>query len=217
MWYYCARVSRFVVSYWYNIYTLKIRWRWCLTCRNPRPNVSAINYSFAKRKKIIMIIIITKTTLCAQYNIYIGVYIVNKRGSFILTFPRQIFSSQQHPLFITRSPFRSVYGLSLSLLFISSLFFLSHFFLSGYYCYPRQSSVHVCVGVCVFCVSVYRHVFINPHIPRRCRRRRRQPYTASKLGSELTTTMLWYRSVVLPLRSHLQLHIILRYTTTLLW
>jgi hypothetical protein len=108
--------------------------------------------------------------------IYIGAYIVNKRGSFILTFPRQIFSSQQHPLFITRSPFRSVSvlvssSLSLSLYFFFHLILFISFFSSGYYCYPRQSSVYMCVHVCVcvcvyvFCVSVYRHVFINPHIP----------------------------------------------------
>jgi len=89
--------------------------------------------------------------------IYIGgAYIVNKRGSFILTFSRQIFSSQQHPLFITRSPFRSVSVLSsISLspslfFFISSLFFLSHFF-SLRLLLLSQTIVctRVCVRVCV--------------------------------------------------------------------
>jgi len=77
--------------------------------------------------------------------------------------------------------------LSFFLFFFIFPFFLSHFFPSGYYCYPRrQSSVYTRVRTLrVFCVSVYRHVFINPHIPsphpplhsRSSRRRRRQPYT----------------------------------------
>jgi len=118
-----------------------------------------------------------------------GGYIVNKRGSFILTFPRQIFSSQQHPLFITRWPFRSVSvlsSLSLSLSLSTSLFFSSppysfYLIFSLRLLLLSQTIVCTCVRVCVFvfCVSVYRHVFINPHVPRRCRRRR-QPYTIAR-------------------------------------
>jgi len=117
--------------------------------------------------------------------IYIGgAYIVNKRGSFILTFSRQIFSSQQHPLFITRSPFRSVsvlssLSLSISLFFhLLLILFISFFFPPVIIVIP-DNRLYTCV--CVFCVSVYRHVFINPHVLRRCRRRRRrQPYTTAR-------------------------------------